>query len=249
MINDLNLVSSFLARRDIEPLSRVKVDAIFLIGSSLIGSVRLAAEAVHARVAPIILCSGGVGHSTQDLRDQVASVPQFTNVTVDGRGEAEIFRDLLVDHFAVPGDQVYLETVSTNCGANAVESRKLADSIGGIQSGLIIQDPTMQLRTHASFDRAYMDSAIRLFSYAPFVPMVEVGTNDDFEVVGDSDPIWPFSRFLSLILGEIDRLRDDENGYGPNGKNFIDHVEIPAGVLEAAGRIKVQMSTDRGLTR
>jgi hypothetical protein len=44
-------------------------------------------------------------------------------------------------------------------------------------------------------------------------------------------------RFLSLLLGEIPRLRDDENGYGPNGKRFIGHVEIPDDVLAAYERL------------
>ncbi|WEQ52803.1 hypothetical protein LV478_04460 [Komagataeibacter oboediens] len=34
-------------------------------------------------------------------------------------------------------------------------------------------------------------------------------------------------RFISLVMGEIPRLRDDENGYGPKGKGFIPHIEIP----------------------
>lgn len=39
----------------------------------------------------------------------------------------------------------------------------------------------------------------------------------------------------SLALGEIPRLRDDENGYGPRGRGFIAHVDIPEAV-EAAWR-------------
>ena len=40
-------------------------------------------------------------------------------------------------------------------------------------------------------------------------------------------------RYLSLIAGELPRLRDDETGYGPRGRDFIVHVDIPADV-EAA---------------
>jgi hypothetical protein len=28
-------------------------------------------------------------------------------------------------------------------------------------------------------------------------------------------------------MGEIPRLKDDANGYRPNGKNFISHIDIP----------------------
>ena len=36
----------------------------------------------------------------------------------------------------------------------------------------------------------------------------------------------------------IPRLTDDENGYGPNGKNFIAHVDIPETVKIAFEELK-----------
>jgi hypothetical protein len=44
-------------------------------------------------------------------------------------------------------------------------------------------------------------------------------------------------RFLALILGEVRRLRDDENGYGPRGRSFLPHVEIPEPVIESYKRV------------
>lgn len=41
-------------------------------------------------------------------------------------------------------------------------------------------------------------------------------------------------------LGEIRRRRDDAEGYGPRGKNFIDHVDIPAPVLAADERLAAE---------
>ena len=38
---------------------------------------------------------------------------------------------------------------------------------------------------------------------------------------------------MQLRMGEILRLSDDEDGYGPNGKGFIAHVEIPMEVRNA----------------
>lgn len=40
-------------------------------------------------------------------------------------------------------------------------------------------------------------------------------------------------RYEDLIIGEIPRLRDDENGYGPRGYNFIEHIEIPNEIEES----------------
>ena len=39
--------------------------------------------------------------------------------------------------------------------------------------------------------------------------------------------------YITLLLGDISRLRDDENGYGPKGKGFIPHVDIPPEVEKA----------------
>jgi hypothetical protein len=52
--------------------------------------------------------------------------------------------------------------------------------------------------------------------------------------------MWDIERYVSLLLGEIPRLTDDENGYGPCGKDFIAHVEIPAEVRNAFEALKCQ---------
>ena len=45
--------------------------------------------------------------------------------------------------------------------------------------------------------------------------------------------MWDIDRYVNLLMGEIPRLKDDENGYGPKGKNFIAHVDIPETVYDA----------------
>ena len=39
-------------------------------------------------------------------------------------------------------------------------------------------------------------------------------------------------------MGEIPRLSDAPDGYGPAGKNFIAHVDIPPEVAEAFSELK-----------
>ncbi len=39
--------------------------------------------------------------------------------------------------------------------------------------------------------------------------------------------LWPVERYLSLLTGELPRLRDDSDGYGPRGRDFIVHVDFP----------------------
>jgi len=48
--------------------------------------------------------------------------------------------------------------------------------------------------------------------------------------------------FISLLLGEIPRLADNSEGYGPKGKDFIVHVDIPAEVWQAFEYLKQHYS-------
>ena len=41
-------------------------------------------------------------------------------------------------------------------------------------------------------------------------------------------------RLLDLLLGEVPRLRNDRDGYGPNGKQFIAACDVPRDIEEAA---------------
>lgn len=50
--------------------------------------------------------------------------------------------------------------------------------------------------------------------------------------------MWESDRYINLLMGEIPRLRDDENGYGPAGKGFIAHVDIPENVEKAFSELK-----------
>ena len=40
------------------------------------------------------------------------------------------------------------------------------------------------------------------------------------------------------MMGEIPRLTDNTDGYGPNGKNYIAHVDIPNTVVSAFEKLK-----------
>jgi uncharacterized SAM-binding protein YcdF (DUF218 family) len=139
---------------------------------------------------------------------------------------------------------VLVEDKSTNCGANAIESRKVleANGIPVPASILVVQDPTMSLRTIASFQRAFQDfkTPPRFFACPTFVPtMCERDGELVYDVPGvEGGRLWHVRRFLDLIIGEVPRLRDDEMGYGPRGKGFIAHVDLPEEVEEAWRRLK-----------
>ena len=78
----------------------------------------------------------------------------------------------------------------------------------------------------------------RTLSHAVFVPAVEPDSDGRLRfAAGQSEGTWTMERFLALILGEIRRLRDDRDGYGPKGRNFLPHVVIPEPVNESYERL------------
>lgn len=248
MTEDLNTIASYLARRDVSVLTGAELgfqaEVLALIGSSLIGTIRVAAEALRQGSAKMILIAGGIGHSTQDLRDIVAAHPDYGDTPTENRAEADIMSDILINHFGVDGSLVLVENRSTNCGSNASESRRVLYEHGiEPRKVIIVQDPTMQMRTHVTFQRVWKDvEDIEFISFAPFVPKVLYDSSGNYSVEGSGDPVWAFDRFASLVLGEVVRLRDDENGYGPRGRNFFDHVDVPQDIIEAYERVAAKSS-------
>lgn len=131
------------------------------------------------------------------------------------------------------GCRILVEDQSTNCGQNASFSRRILDQAGyrAIENCMVVQDPTMMRRTKASFEKVYEDapSPVSIISCPVFVPQVRLSHSGLLEYNTSVEPsgLWELSRFLGLIMGEVPRLRDDENGYGPSGRGFVSHVDIP----------------------
>jgi len=232
----LMILARFLARRDIELFESdwtlEPIDLIVLLGSSLLASADVAAKAFLSGVGHQLLIAGGVGHSTDFLRAAVRRFSDLDGIEVDGRGEADILADVLALRHGICREGLLIESQSTNCGSNAWEVKSLLQRQGLEPSSiLLIQDPTMQRRSHASFERAWRgERSPRFISFAPFVPIVKSGL---VEPPGQ----WDFERFVSLVLGEIPRLMDTADGYGPLGKDFIEHVDIPGDVIAAHSEV------------
>ncbi|KAF5594674.1 DUF218 domain-containing protein [Fusarium pseudocircinatum] len=149
---------------------------------------------------------------------------------------------------------ILIEDASTNCALNAVYTRKVLDQHGYTSpcSIVVAQDPTMCRRTVAAFEQVYsdkMDDTPVFAGWPTFVPRVTVQDSRaqnqaggltsymryDIAEFGKSqnDSIWSMERLMSLLVGEIPRMRDNENGYGPRGKGSIVHVDIPQDVEDA----------------
>ena len=95
----------------------------------------------------------------------------------------------------------------------------------------------MQRRTMATFAHVCRDEpAAPLFISHPGLTPVLQNSDNGLTFSGEHEGLWPVERYVSLLLGELPRLWDDINGYGPAGRGFIAHVDFPAEV-QAAWRI------------
>ncbi|WP_139760560.1 YdcF family protein, partial [Salmonella enterica] len=143
--------------------------------------------------------------------------------------------DIANQFWHIPAEKIWLEDRSTNCGENARFSCALIrQAKENINTAIVVQDPTMQRRTIAAFRRVTNDDtdAPRWLSFPGFVPVLR-HLNGGTHFANVEEGIWTVERYLSLIAGELPRLRDDETGYGPRGKDFIIHVDIPRDIENA----------------
>lgn len=237
-VGDINIISEFLAVSDMA--SNCKADLLILLGSSVIYTAESAFEGFIKGCSKELMIVGGIGHSTDYLRENIKHTKKYNNIDVAYRAEADILKDMAVKFYNINENKILIERLSTNCGDNAKKALELIEAENRRPKTIIlVQDPTMQLRSYASFKHECSDKEVKFINYCPFVPKL---TYNKGNVIFENKAItglWTVERFLSLIMGEIPRLRDDENGYGPKGKNFIEHVDMPKEITSAYERIKV----------
>ena len=239
-VDAINGICAFLALHEVDrvgevlPVPRGPFDLVILCGNAVLATAEGVFSMVDEGVALKILISGGIGHSTPFLWDAVACHSRYREVPVRGRPEATILADIGQRFWGLSQNQLVIEDRSTNCGENAALSRRLLDRLEFFpRKVLLVQDPLMQRRSDACFRHAYHDQPDVTFRNWPaFVPKMRKGI-DGPQLDGPARGSWPLQRFLSVLLGEIPRLRDDADGYGPNGRGFIVHVDIPPNVDDA----------------
>ena len=77
----------------------------------------------------------------------------------------------------------------------------------------------MQHRMEAGL-RKYVNNDVQIINYATY--SVKVTEKDNFLFYENDIPgMWDMERYISLLMGEIPRLSDNEKGYGPEGKRFL----------------------------
>lgn len=199
-----------------------------LFGGSILCGGDVLAQAMKNRVAKTYVIVGGAGHTTETLRKKMHK--EFPEIETDGLPEAQVFAGYLKRRYGLEAD--FLECESTNCGNNITYLLDLLKKQGiSFKSIILSQDATMQRRMEAGL-RKYVEDEVQIINYAVYAAKV----TEKNHVLTYEEKIWgmwDMERYVSLLLGEIPRLTDDENGYGPAGKDFIAHVDIPERVKQA----------------
>ncbi|WP_322152681.1 hypothetical protein [Paratractidigestivibacter sp.] len=249
--HDMNTLAAFEGVRDVaslnaDELRRVvgapQVDVLTLFGGAPLAGADAFACAMRAGVAKTYAIVGGVGHTTPAFRAKTRALRPEVEFA-DDASEAEVFDAYLRARHGLSAD--LLECESTNCGANVINLRALLAKRGVACGSMVyIHDVSMQRRMSAQIEKE-MPGVLRV-NYAAYQVCVEL--RDALATDGstlsrlafDREPLgmWDMGHYLTLLMGEVARLTDDENGYGPAGAGFIAHVDVPAEVTAAWTRLR-----------
>ncbi len=239
----INQLAAFCGVRDIAELTQQalqqaygipQVDVMVLFGGSILAGGDVLAAAMRQGIAKKYIIVGGAGHTTEALRVKMQT--EIPAIQTENLPEAEIFNAYLLHQYGLQAD--YLECDSTNCGNNITFLLQLlARENIPCTSILLTQDATMQRRMGATLQKYRPDlTIIHYAAYQVAVQAVGDALVYDQEIWG----MWEMARYTSLLMGEIPRLTDDANGYGPCGANYIAHVDIPAAVCEAFDALQTE---------
>lgn len=233
----MNTLAAYLGQRDITELTQrslenrfgfPQADVMALFGGSILAGGDVLADAMRMSVAKCYVIVGGAGHTTSTLHARAHELCPKLKLAKNV-SEAEVFAAYLKWKHGLEPD--LLETESTNCGNNLTFLNRLLGDRGIRCKTLILaQDATMQRRMMAGIPLAI--PGVRAISYATYAAHTIV-KDGRLEIADPPLGMWDIERYRTLLMGEIPRLTDNKNGYGPNGTGFIAHVDVPQDALFA----------------
>ena len=232
----VNLLGSFLGMQDVPELTQAalqekygfeQADVMALFGGSILAGGDVLAQAMQADAAKKYVLVGGAGHTTQSLRDRMHA--EFPDLETKDMPEAWLFDQYLRRRHGLQAD--FLECASTNCGNNITYLLDLLrEKDVPCRSIILTQDASMQRRMDAGLRK--FAPAMQIINYAAYAAQV-IARDGALAFEDAIHGMWDMDRYISLLMGEIPRLTDDAEGYGPRGKAFIAHVEMPEDVRQA----------------
>ena len=228
---NINILAKFLGTRNIDVLNQEELferygihqaDVMVLFGGSIVEGGDVLASGIKNFVA-----------KKYHL--------EYPDIETTDLSEAEIFQKYIKHVYGCKAD--YLETKSTNCGNNITYLLDLLKENNiSFNSIILSQDASMQRRMAAGLKK-YVNNDVTIINYATYCAKV-LNQNDELVYKENIHGMWTIERYVNLLMGEIPRLSDDANGYGPNGKNYIAHVDIPENVMIAFEELKMAFGSE-----
>lgn len=243
---NINILADFCGVRDIGQLKQSmlkekygfeKADVLILFGGSIPAGCDEAAKGYLNGVARRLMIAGGEGHTTEFLRQNIHD--QYPEIETSGRMEADIMEEYISHRYGI--QDILIERTSTNCGNNVTNALEvLKNSRIETKNVILMQDAAMQRRMWAGFAKHAPD--ITVINFAAYRNMVTI-ENEKLEFYDKSLwGMWSMEQYMTLLMGEIPRLSNDKNGYGPKGCNYIAEVDIPDAVRTAFMELKEMYS-------
>ncbi|EOL45989.1 hypothetical protein I580_02087 [Enterococcus caccae ATCC BAA-1240] len=227
MIQHWNTVIEYLAEKE---QTTGNYDLAILAGNSL---PYLADELIHLYedgTVETMMLVGGIGHATPFLQKNFKDL----GVQVSGSSETEFYLDYFKQRYHLDKESFLIETRSTNSGENARFSlNSISEAKLNPTRVLLLQDPILQKRIKATFEKEWRAINPVFTNHVPIIPYVKAVENSIIFENEELNGLWSKEYFLSLVLGEIPRLKNDEKGYGPNGLNYIEAIDIPKTVYQS----------------
>ncbi|KAF5663732.1 hypothetical protein FHETE_7437 [Fusarium heterosporum] len=178
----------------------------------------------HQRNTVLVLC-GGIGPCTPFVYDSIKSSKKYSQIydEVYGKPEGQVLK-VMAERFyklditklkhhspSQDGFRILISDRSTDCGADATETRKVLEHEGiySPRSIVVVQDPAMSTRTVSSFSRVYDGQQARISSW----PRLKSETGDSKREAQNKDipkELWSMDRFLDRIMGNTSRMPETD---------------------------------------
>ncbi|OBS29472.1 hypothetical protein FPOA_03409 [Fusarium poae] len=195
----------------------------------------------------LVLC-GGIGPCTPFVYDAIKASKKYCHIfeEINGKPEGQILKTMAERFYKLDlikkdtskstnnGFEILVSDRSTDCGADAFETRMVLDDDGIMtpRSITVVQDPAMSSRTVSSFQRIYDDQEVRISSWPQTRPDL-TSNHGDHQAGKDNKTreLWSMDRFLDRIMGDT--------AYRPNkmGTGSKNNVDIPNEVEDAWSNI------------
>ncbi|KAJ4022603.1 hypothetical protein NW752_000190 [Fusarium irregulare] len=249
-----NIISKFLALEQIysakdldkylqtlqQESTHTSTDVIVLCASAILAIPEAvfnwAVQQRNYRKNTVLVLCGGIGPCTSFVYDAIRASKKYASIfeEIDGKPEGQVLRIMAERFYRLKIDETFKDDGgfdilvvdrSTNCGADALETRKVLDSHGikSPRSITVVQDPAMSTRTMSSFEKVYDDQNAHISSWP------QTGSDQTTNRVGDDNAgrLWSMDRFLDRIMG--DTAHSQREVHKGTGNNF----DIPNEVEDA----------------